>query len=688
MDRVEAVSGAELDQKFYTYCGAALIAFAALVSFLPRWIYPVFVDTYYHMAVIQGFWQAGGVVTHAFWEFAPGGRVHIYPPAVHAVGYLFTFLGVSPESFVTFISWAFYPACLLTTWLWLRHILNPLAALFTTALLCGPATFFWNQSAHTANAAVLVLAPLALLALQKGRFLACGALTFAVICSHPIGLFLPPALVLTALFDRKRVLAGLVCASVPVLLYSPWLAHVWANRVFISKDRLGGQISLLSNHGMNLGVFEALAALLGLFWVIKRRGNAWALLAVCLGFAALIPLGFGGRFFTFNVHWPLACLGGFGLSGVFQALAVRRGLSNPLKIGLLASGVIPLIVFPSLDCRPPPPRPPFGVPGPGVHKPPSPWRLGVQPAMLAKFFDTRGGISPGPGPAGPGGMDLIHRPGARGFFRAVEKNVEPGDVIFVPDPPAASLITGVTGRWSSGGILRDVRAQRGPIGPEECDFMVRLAPAGRFPPRGGPAGRMPPGPPGLRRGRRPAGFARRSPPNFELVFENSFGSLMRNKEKPKHVRKPDKAAVPALLLLLIVVAAIGAIGLDLFAGPSGRALFLAAAGAALIVALSLAPLGVKAAGELLNPPEAPPQAPMFGPRPPVPGSLIRLRQRVMQAVEQTLEWGGDPREFWPPENEDLFRRLVESGRVDEAGALLKEALQKAGLGDEGGAEKR
>ena len=81
----------------------------------------------------------------------------------------------------------------------------------------------------------MVLAPLALLALEKERFLACGVLNFVAITMHPMGLFLPPALVINTLLRRKKILPGLLAASVPVVLYGPWLAHIWANRAFLPR---------------------------------------------------------------------------------------------------------------------------------------------------------------------------------------------------------------------------------------------------------------------------------------------------------------------------------------------------------------------------------------------------------------------------------------------------------------------
>ena len=145
---------------------------------------------------------------------------------------------------------------MLTTWIWLRQIIGARSALFAMIFLCGPYGFFWTQAAFTAVAGVMVLAPLAFLALETEHFLACGVINFIVITMHPIGLFLPPALVINTLLRRKKLLAGLLAASLPVVLYGPWLAHIWANRAFLPDNRTGGEISLGGfGGGANLGLF-------------------------------------------------------------------------------------------------------------------------------------------------------------------------------------------------------------------------------------------------------------------------------------------------------------------------------------------------------------------------------------------------------------------------------------------------
>ena len=222
--------------RVYKYCAIALLIVVVIATIASWRLYPVFIDTYYHMAVIEGFSQAGGITTRAFWEMAPGGRVHIYPPSLHVIGYFFHLLGVSTGTYMTLVSATFYAGCLLTTWIWLRRVLGDRSAFFAVVLLCGPYAFFSTQATFQAVAGVLVLAPLALLALEKERFLACGVLNLVACTMHPMGLFLPPALVINTLLRRKKIVAGLLAASIPVVLYGPWLAHIWANRAFLARE--------------------------------------------------------------------------------------------------------------------------------------------------------------------------------------------------------------------------------------------------------------------------------------------------------------------------------------------------------------------------------------------------------------------------------------------------------------------
>lgn len=653
----------DVSTRLYSMCGFALVVFVAVTSAL-RWSsYPVFVDTYYHMAVIEGFRQAGGIVTQAYWEMAPAGRVHIYPPALHAAGYLLTCLGLTPRMFITFVSWAFYPGCMLTTWLWLRRIAGPRSALFAVVLLSGPATFFWNQSAHTANAAVLVAAPLSLLALKTQRYLICAVLNFVTIGLHPMGLFLPPALVINTVLPRRNILAGFLAAAVPVLLYAPWLAHAWANRVLLPEHRIGGAWSL-GGHGVNLGLVMAVSAALAIPWLLLRRGSMLMLIGTVLGFAVVFPMGFGGRFFMFNVHWPLACMGGFGLGELMRRLEKPSCLHRIAQVASVGVALTALILFPSLDLRLPPPRP-------GRDSPPEPppemrpgWQLGIQPGALLRLFDPypqRPGPGPGPGPIGE--MDLIHQPGVEEFFDAIRCNVSEGDVIFMHDPPAAALITGVTGRWTSNGMLHDVRLTERAPQPEDCDYLALVQQ------------RPLPGPAPLHIGLQ---MQPKEPPGFEKVFENEFGSLWRNPIQPEHNRQPACATVGLVALLAVLATGLLLIGLDLLPASFSLPRKVASPICAVVVAVSTLPIARTAVAEFQNPPK-PHSQQTEGPALPLFVEEIRHRhERLHDAVKFHFEHGVGPDYFWPPENEEHFHRLMQEGRFEEANRLLEEGLQILG----------
>jgi hypothetical protein len=175
-----------------------------------------------------------------------------------------------------------------------------------------------------------------------------------------------------------------------------------------------------------------------------------------------------------------------------------------------------------------------------------------------------------------------------------------GDVIYVDDAMAGSMLVGLTGRWTSSGILRDVRSENGRARPEECDFQAVLA---------GGMGGGPGGPMG----------AQTPPATFEKVFENDFGALYRNAVKVEHAREPLKPDVPLNLLAVMAVVGLLLIAIDFLPLRLRRTRLAAAGIGALVVVACLVPLGSTAFGELRHPPTAPRGGWEGGPGPGGPG---------------------------------------------------------------------
>src|SRR3990167_1371545 len=77
-----------------------------LLQFI-RWpLLPQFMDIYYHLLTAWGFIQAGGYSGWDFWQYAPAGRIHIYPPLLHIVLAFFIKSGISKIILVKFLETA------------------------------------------------------------------------------------------------------------------------------------------------------------------------------------------------------------------------------------------------------------------------------------------------------------------------------------------------------------------------------------------------------------------------------------------------------------------------------------------------------------------------------------------------------------------------------------------------------
>ncbi len=67
----------------WVYFSWVIIAAFGLLQLLRSVVLPQFMDIYYHLQVAWGFLQSGGYSGWDFWEYAPFGRPHIYPPLFH-----------------------------------------------------------------------------------------------------------------------------------------------------------------------------------------------------------------------------------------------------------------------------------------------------------------------------------------------------------------------------------------------------------------------------------------------------------------------------------------------------------------------------------------------------------------------------------------------------------------------------
>ena len=207
----------------------SLAAFTLL--WLARWpTFPLVLDPYYHLLVARQIADAGGPIVYEWWEYAPGGRPHLYPPLLHLLLALLLKSGASPILAIRLLSVSLLPGLLLSMFLVARRLLG--ASVAAAALWMGMLPFsFHLHSAITLAATLGMILMLWLVdALERGRGLAAGLLIALLYYTH---LSLPwMALVAVTCYGvyRPSVRGDIKNASWGLLPALPWIVHIVRHR--------------------------------------------------------------------------------------------------------------------------------------------------------------------------------------------------------------------------------------------------------------------------------------------------------------------------------------------------------------------------------------------------------------------------------------------------------------------------
>jgi hypothetical protein len=733
-----------------------LLTVAAAVNFSS--VYPVFMDVNYHMAAVEGFAQAGGIPAVDFWDAAPYGRPHLYAPFTHVVGYLMVLIGIPPWMSITIISFVCYPLSLLLVFLLIKRIGGARAALVSAALLAGPQAWFFNQSAHTANAVALVLGLASFNFYFAGRFAAAGVFAALAPLAHGSGYAVPAAYLLYLLAARKNVRQTALILAFSIAAAAPFMLHAYANRNFETER------TPFSTGFWQIGDFKFFAlhmplALAGLILAFFRRRTALFLPCFLASFFVMFPFHYAHRFWLFNSLLPYSMLA--GISVVALAEWMERKLpkvsASAVTVVFAAAG---LLFMPVIELG-------FG------KEPPNRPKIEARSKGAQNIYDIAGkktgrrapdnrppGMSPGPGgpvePAGPGGpagpppdrgiirfeqlavtaftgampdgRNPLHSKDAWESLDALKKHLKPGDVVDTPDFAAANLITGVTGAWSTRGMLAEIGGYkisetnpRMPVGSEYVGFILipkqRQGQMPAFAPRRlSPDGADTDAPP-------------RKVPGFDLAEDTPQFTLYKRNAAPTPVELKPESVIPLWMILVSVLACAALVLLDFSViNPAPKIREILFAAIPVVAIACLIPMAVYAAGECsvdlkpekikTSPPPWAPRGPGGGPgmdrpgspfppdmaeggpppgmdgfnAPPdrrprpasnVPPQLVERARRIFRTAQEMIQNGELPDYFLPPEANERMREMLEDGDVD---GLRKEVERAENLLNSGGRE--
>jgi len=326
------------DKKWTVY--SALIILLSLFLLIQRWqLLPNFLDTYYHLSAAQGFDKAGGLVTHAFWEYAPAGRPHLYPPLLSLIILAFIKLGFQGLFITRLLSVVIFPCFLYVVWLFSASLFNRRTAFFAVLISVSLYSLFLSVLTFMPITIAVMMGLLSFWAVQKNRviaasiFLALSFYTHAQFSWVITISFL--AYALTVKPSRAvylRVVALGIMSALPIIIY------LFVNRLHYHITLAPEKFVLEINLTLILAVFAARA-------VFAKKGRYYYPLILVI---SALP---------FSLVYPYRYISGQGLIGVILLAAIAvdsicRTLKNRSKILVTTCLALLIVLSPAILMAP------------------------------------------------------------------------------------------------------------------------------------------------------------------------------------------------------------------------------------------------------------------------------------------------------------------------------------------------
>ncbi|MCM8763711.1 MAG: glycosyltransferase family 39 protein, partial [Candidatus Omnitrophica bacterium] len=243
-------------------------------------LFPPQVDIYYHLGVMQGFHLAGGIVTWDFWEFAPEGKPHFYPPLLHILMLLCYRLGLSKISIAIFFSFIIFPLYIITFWFVIDRLFNSRLAFFAVLTNLLSYNLFLGITNTIAATLALVILFWLFFSLERNKNVSLVILTSLLFYAHyAISTMGIGGLVFYVLFRKGKKIKPLLFIALGMILALPWILHFAFNFSYLLK-------TIYYDRDLPVNILLLLLSLLGIFYCFRFKGKY--LFFVFLVFFALL----------------------------------------------------------------------------------------------------------------------------------------------------------------------------------------------------------------------------------------------------------------------------------------------------------------------------------------------------------------------------------------------------------------
>jgi len=279
---------------------------------------PQFVDGYYHLSVAQGFIKSGGWVGWDWWDFAPLGRPHLYPPLYHLLLVILLKCKINNLLTLQITEALSAPVFFTVFWLVIRKLCNQRIAFFAFLI---SSTFFPLYVASTGNVPAtmaMVLGFFGLLFFKHRRiaaaivslalaFYAHAAIPWTFICGY----------LMVFIFDKDRRFDCLKVIVFALIAASPLFYHQLRYLSYLHMF-VQGEVELIQ---FSLLVF--ILAIVGIFGSWRNKFPDIFFIGFLLG-VFIVFFKYPYRIFSAQGMAAAALMAAIGLEKVFKAIGSKR----------------------------------------------------------------------------------------------------------------------------------------------------------------------------------------------------------------------------------------------------------------------------------------------------------------------------------------------------------------------------
>jgi len=321
---------------------AKLILLSLSVLQITSWpVRPQFLDIYYHLQVAWGFIQAGGYSSWDFWEYAPFGRPHIYPPLFHILLAGFMKLGVSLIFLAKFFESVTPVIFLLIIWNFIRKNFSEQLGFFVVVALGSSSAFFVSLANHIPSSLALIFGFLSFGEFFKNRLWRTVILLAACFYTHiSVSWFFAFSYIFYAMMDKNSRINSTRVVFYSLLIALPILVPEFLKLHFF---HLAGNNGLERFH-LQIKVFDYFLAGFGLFLAAKMTIRHKLFISLFLG--SFIFLIYPARFLSAEGYIPVILFSALTMQFIWQRLEAKRLRAKKIFIGVLI--IFILFISPTL----------------------------------------------------------------------------------------------------------------------------------------------------------------------------------------------------------------------------------------------------------------------------------------------------------------------------------------------------